>query len=203
MSRSPTQMDTDIAEFLALGGRVVLEPMREQSGTDGPDQRPPTHPSRSRATRHLRLPAHPSASARPSVTKAPTAKPTRERTFGSTRRDPETTHGGPTRNSRAIPMGQLSSNTEHPGRDARNETTPWHIWEHAVFEIAGVSVEDGRKYATRERIQRAYQAGEPAWMAADMVRKFVDGARRAAREVDGIDDLRRAMIAGALPRGSR
>jgi hypothetical protein len=109
----------------------------------------------------------------------------------------------PTRNARAIPMGQLTSNTKHPGRDARNDTTPWHIWEHAVFEIAGVSVEEGRKYATRERIQRAYRAGEPAWMAADMVRKFVDGARRAAREVDGIEDLRRVMIAGALPRGGR
>jgi hypothetical protein len=153
MSKSPHQLDTDIAEFLVLGGRVVLEPVREEFGADGPD--------------------------------------------------PETAHGDPTRNARAIPMSQLTSNTKHSGRDARNETTPWHIWEHAVFEIAGVPVEEGRKYATRGRIQRAYQAGEPAWMAADMVRKFVDGARRAAREVDGIDDLRRVMIAGALPRGSR
>lgn len=198
MSKSPTQIDTDIAEFLVLGGRVVPDIVREKVGADGPDQRPPTHPPRSRATkRPLRLPAH------PSVTKAPATKPTRGRTSGSTRREPEPAHGGPPRNARAIPMGQLTSNTQHPGRDATNETTPWHIWEHAVFEIAGVPVEEGRKYATRERIQRAYRAGEPAWMAADMVRKFVDGARRAAREVDGIDDLRRVMIAGALPSGSR
>jgi hypothetical protein len=148
MSKSPDQMDTDIAEFLVLGGRVVPEPVREEFGVDGSD------------------------------------------------------HGRPTRNARP-PMGHLTSNTKHPGRDARNDTTPWHIWEHAVFEIAGVSIEEGRKYATRERIQRAYRAGEPAWMAADMVRKFVDGARRAAREVDGIEDLRRVMTAGVLPRGSR
>jgi len=167
MSKSPDQMDTDIAEFLVLGGRVVPEPVREEFGADGRDQR---------------------------------TKPARERTSGS--REQETAHGRPTRNAHP-PMGQLTSNTKHPGRDARNDTTPWHIWEHAVFEIAGVSIEEGRKYATRERIQRAYRAGEPAWMAADMVRKFVDGARRAAREVDGIDDLRRVMIAGVLPRGSR
>ena len=194
MSKSPHQMDTDIAEFLVLGGRVVPDSVREEFGADGTEPRPPMHPPRSRATkRPLRLPAH------PSVTKAPATKPTRGRTSASTRREPEPAHGGPTR----IPMGQLTSNTQHPGRDARNETTPWHIWEHAVFEIAGVSVDEGRKYATRERIQRAYRAGEPAWMAADMVRKFVDGARRAAREVDGINDLHRVMIAGALPRGSR
>lgn len=195
MSKSPIQMDADIAEFLVLGGRVVLDPVGEEFGAD---QRSRTHPPRSRATkRPLRLPAQ------PPVTKAPATKPTRARTSGSTRREPETDHGGPTRNAREIPMGQLTSNTQHPGRDARNETTPWHIWEHAVFEIARVPVDEGRKYATRERIQRAYRAGEPAWMAADMVRKFVDGARRAAREVDGIDELRRVMIAGALPRGGR
>lgn len=84
-------------------------------------------------------------------------------------------------------------NTSHPGRDATNETAPRHIWESAVLEIASVSIDDARKYATRERISRAYQAGEPAWMAADMVRQFVTVGRREDRADAEVAGLRRAV----------
>jgi len=83
--------------------------------------------------------------------------------------------------------------TKHPGRDATNETAPRHIWESAVLEIASVPVADARKYATRERISRAYQAGEPAWMAADMVRQFVIAGRREDRAEAEVAGLRRAI----------
>lgn len=83
--------------------------------------------------------------------------------------------------------------TTHPGREANYATTPWNIWSSAVYEIAGCSVEDARRYATRERIQRAYHAGEAAWMAADTVQQLVAGGRRADRADDEVDGLRQAV----------
>lgn len=80
----------------------------------------------------------------------------------------------------------------HPHATATRDTTPWHIWHAAVYEIAGVSVEEGRAAATRARIERWYQAGEPAWMAADALLAFVRGARQAAREDDGRAAIRAA-----------
>lgn len=85
----------------------------------------------------------------------------------------------------------MTSNTAHPGRDATSETAPYHIWHDAVFAIAEVPVVDGRRYATRERIERAYSAGEPAWMAADMVRQFVIVGRREDRADGEIAALHR------------
>lgn len=87
---------------------------------------------------------------------------------------------------------KTTADTTHPGRDATNETAPRHIWESAVLEIASVSIDDARKYATRERISRAYQAGEPAWMAADMVRQFVTVGRREDRADAEIDGMRKS-----------
>lgn len=84
-------------------------------------------------------------------------------------------------------------NSTHHSRDATSETTPRHIWESAVLEIAGVGQEDARRYATRERISRAYQMGEPAWMAADMVKQFVTVGRREDRADGEIDAMRRAV----------
>lgn len=83
--------------------------------------------------------------------------------------------------------------TQHPHKDATVDTTPWHIWSDAVYAIAGVSIEEGQKYATRERVQRMFQAGEPAWMAADTVFAFVEGGRKAARECDPRAELRQAL----------
>lgn len=86
----------------------------------------------------------------------------------------------------------------HPGRDATCATAPWTIWSDAVYTIAGVSVEDAHRYASRERIQRAYHAGEAAWMAADMVQQLVTGGRRADRADGEVAELRRAVRAGRL-----
>ena len=91
-------------------------------------------------------------------------------------------------------------NTSHPGRDATCETTPWHIWHDAVFAIAEVSVADGNQYATRERIQRAYQAGEPAWMTANMIQFVVTVGKREDR-ADGEVRAMRAMIRQSLAGG--
>jgi hypothetical protein len=90
--------------------------------------------------------------------------------------------------------------TTHPGREATCETTPWHIWNSAVLEIAECSLDDAHRYATRERIQRAYRAGEAAWMAADTVQQLVIGGRRADRADGEIAGLRQAVRTG-LRRG--
>ena len=90
--------------------------------------------------------------------------------------------------------------TRHHGADATNETAPWLIWESAVFEIAGCSVEDGRSAATAERIRLWYRSGEPAWMAADALRAFVVGARKAATEDDGRSVIRAAHRASLASR---
>lgn len=87
---------------------------------------------------------------------------------------------------------------KHPHRDAVAETTPWHIWSSAVYEIAGVSVADANRYATRERIQRAYRMGEAAWMAADAVRQFVVVGRRADRADGEVAALRADIHRGAV-----
>ena len=93
----------------------------------------------------------------------------------------------------------LICNTTHPHRDATSETTPWHIWHGAVIEISGHSLADANRYATRERIQRAYQAGEPAWMAADVVNQFVTVGKREDRADGEVTALRRAIRAGLRP----
>jgi hypothetical protein len=89
-------------------------------------------------------------------------------------------------------MGPAGRGPEYM-RSADLENTPFHIWHDLVFELAGVSVEEGRKYATRERIQRAYQMGEKAWMAADMVRQFVRGGRLVDRGDAEVEGLRRMI----------
>lgn len=93
--------------------------------------------------------------------------------------------------------------TTHPGRDATRDTTPWHLWHSSVLEIAGVSSDEAERYATRGRIQRAYQAGEPAYMAADMVRLLVRGGLIADRADDEVAGLRRAALGAARRPGRR
>jgi len=61
------------------------------------------------------------------------------------------------------------------------ETTPSHIWTSQVLQLADVSFEDMANYFTRERLSRAYSAGEPVWMAADALRVFVRDGKRHER----------------------
>jgi len=52
--------------------------------------------------------------------------------------------------------------------DNTKETTPYTIWLDSVLGLAAASVADMEKYATRERLVRWYQAGEPVWMATGL-----------------------------------
>jgi hypothetical protein len=61
------------------------------------------------------------------------------------------------------------------------ETTPRHIWMHEVITLASVSIDDMERYFTRARLNRAYYAGEPVWMAADAVSQFVCTGKREDR----------------------
>ncbi len=98
-------------------------------------------------------------------------------------------------------LGRSVMASQHHGRDATNATAPWHIWQSSALEIAGVSQAEKDHYA-RVHLQRAYDAGEPAWMAADMVRQRVRGGLLADREQGEISALRRAAagLAGAPDR---
>lgn len=107
--------------------------------------------------------------------------------------------GAPT--SRLTDLQRRSVRSQHPHAAATRDTTPWHIWHAAVIEIAGVSVDEARA-AARARIQSWYQAGEPAWMAADALLAFVRGARGAAREDDGREAIRAAHRASVSRRGT-
>jgi hypothetical protein len=51
--------------------------------------------------------------------------------------------------------------------NSTKETTPWLIWIDNVLGLAKASHDDVAHF--RDRLQRAYQAGEAAWMAADEV----------------------------------
>lgn len=84
-------------------------------------------------------------------------------------------------------------NKTHPGRDATCETSPFHIWSSAVYEMSGVDVDTARKYTTRERIQRAYAAGEAAWMMADEIKQRVRGGQLADRADGEVAALRRIV----------
>lgn len=94
------------------------------------------------------------------------------------------------------PMSMSTMNTTHPGKDATCETTPGHIWRSAVLEIAGVSAADAEQYVTRERISRAYQNGEPAWMMADEVKTRVTIGKREDRADGEVQAMRRMVALG-------
>lgn len=73
---------------------------------------------------------------------------------------------------------------------------PFIHWAHAIELAAiesGVSAEWLRAPRQRERLNRYYTAGEPAWMALDSMRQFWAGVLRAEREdADGFTAIRRA-----------
>lgn len=87
--------------------------------------------------------------------------------------------------------------TRHTGT---SNSMPFHQWKAAVLEAAHVSEEDAHKYATRERIQRWFRAGEPVWMAADALKAFVANGQRHERADDEVNYLR-ASIRVALKKG--
>jgi hypothetical protein len=51
---------------------------------------------------------------------------------------------------------------------ATNETSPFHLYKHWVVEAAGITVELADKFA--DRMQAAYEMGEPVWMIADEIK---------------------------------
>lgn len=99
-------------------------------------------------------------------------------------------------------LGRSTMGVRHHGGDATSQTAPWHIWQSSVLEIAGVSHAEKDQYA-RAHLQRAYDAGEPAWMAADMLRQRVRGGLLADREQGEISAMRRAMTGVVAPRPAR
>ncbi len=63
-----------------------------------------------------------------------------------------------------------------------------------MLEIARVSEADARQYVGRERLQRWFDAGESAEMAADSLRTWVKLAKKEARSPGGeVDELRRVL----------
>jgi len=54
---------------------------------------------------------------------------------------------------------------------ATRESTPLHIWWSNVLDLAGVT--HAQSLTHRAQVNRWYQAGEPAWMAADGLRLLV------------------------------
>jgi len=77
------------------------------------------------------------------------------------------------RNPEAVPIASgLIVNPPVPTNDYRSaatrESTPLHIWWSNVLDLAGVT--HAQSLPHRERVNRWYQAGEPAWMAADGLR---------------------------------
>ena len=88
----------------------------------------------------------------------------------------------PRRNPEAVPIAsglivnpRPLANPPVPTNDYRSEatreSTPPHIWWSNVLDLAGVT--HAQSLPHRERVNRWYQAGEPAWMAADGLRLLV------------------------------
>jgi hypothetical protein len=86
----------------------------------------------------------------------------------------------------------------HERDPGTRETVPFHIWKHNVLLAAsrrGVPQEYIERPEVRARIQRAWAAGEPIWMAVDALTVFAKGAAIHERaERDG-SPLRSAFLA--------
>jgi hypothetical protein len=84
-------------------------------------------------------------------------------------------------------------------RNATGQTMNFLHWAHAIELAAielGVSAEWLREPKQRERLNRYYVAGEPAWMALDSIDQFWRGVQRASREdADGFGHIRAAAKA--------
>ncbi len=77
-------------------------------------------------------------------------------------------------------------------RDATSETTPWNIWVDAVIRLVGCQVVDTHPH--RERLQLWFRSGEPAWMAADALKAFIDGDRRDDQDRRDRRVIHRALV---------
>lgn len=73
------------------------------------------------------------------------------------------------------------------------ETMSLTHWRSAVLEEAHVSEDDADQYATRERVTRWFNAGEPVWMAAESLRTCVKYARLAERADGDVVFLKRVI----------
>lgn len=80
-------------------------------------------------------------------------------------------------------------------RNATSETAPFTLWVHAVIGHVGCQVIDTKQH--RARLQLWYRSGEPVWMAADSLRAFIDGSRRAEREDRDARVIHRAYLAAS------
>lgn len=85
----------------------------------------------------------------------------------------------------------MTSATDHRS-GATRESSPFHIWLDNVIGLAGASRADAEPHLSR--LSLWFNAGEPAWMAADGLKQLVRGARLVARD-DGDRRALRRMIA--------
>lgn len=91
-------------------------------------------------------------------------------------------------------------------RNATKDTTPFHLWKHAVEletmrRAARMRVSDAREIidepTTQQRLARAYSAGEPVWCFTDELAFRVEQTavmRRADREADHLSAFLRAAV---------
>lgn len=91
-----------------------------------------------------------------------------------------TTQRAMRRNPQAVPIASgLIVNPLIPTNDYRSgatrESTPLHIWWSNVLDLAGVT--HAQSLPHRAQVNRWYQAGEPAWMAADGLRTLAHARR--------------------------
>ena len=63
----------------------------------------------------------------------------------------------------------------HPLYGATKETTPFHIFKSLVAECAGLAV----AALHSERLHRAYEMGEAAWMVADEMKLRAQAPKRS------------------------
>jgi hypothetical protein len=83
--------------------------------------------------------------------------------------------------------------------ESTKETVPSHIWmsevETGAVRKAAEVADIARDREVRDRLLRAYHAGEPVWMAVDEL-VFVARVRAKARKADAEVASLRAIIAG-------
>lgn len=78
-------------------------------------------------------------------------------------------------------------------KDMRRETTPWHLWQDAVLEMADASHADMSKYVGRARLSRWFADNMPVWLAAGSVRDFIKLGKAAERQDRNEPSLRRIL----------
>jgi hypothetical protein len=139
---------------------------------------------------------------RGSVTRFPSEKWARKGTFGRADRTEVVKIGTawfvrwkePTGNP-ASPAKRNPTPTNDYRSGATRESTPLHIWWSNVLDLAGVT--HAQSLPHRAQVNRWYQAGEPAWMAADGLRLLANarpGNPRRNPEVTTAD-IRAAVAA--------